>query len=111
MVSWDILANELGDFVRFMNFGFWVGVSISPFSVKGVDMVKRPDEISAGCAAPDCDRVILVDKFVKLFIKVRVKVGVRDKNTDGRAQHLYGFKEDFVDMFIHHFFSSFGGIG
>ena len=93
-----------------MDFGFWVSVSIFPFVVKGVDMIKRPDEIGAGCAAPDCDGVILVGEFVKLFVQVGVEMRIGDENADGRGEHLDGFKEDFVDMFIHHFFGGFGGV-
>jgi len=87
-----------------------MSVSIFPFVVKGVNMIKRPDEIRAGCAAPDCDGVILVGKFVKLFIQIGIKMRIGDENADGRGEHLDGFKEDFVDMFIHHFFGGFGGI-
>ena len=68
-----------------MDFGVGVGVSVFPFGVKGVDMVKRPDEIRAGCAAPYCDRMILVGEFVKLFIEVGVEMRVRDENADGRG--------------------------
>jgi hypothetical protein len=93
-----------------VDFGFWVSVSIFPFVVKGVNMVKCPDEIGAGCAAPDCDGMILVGEFVELFVEVGVKMRIGNKNTDGSGQHLDGFKEDFVDMFIHHFFGGFGGV-
>ena len=93
-----------------MDFGFWVSVSIFPFVVKGVNMVKCPDEIGAGCAAPDCDGMILVSEFVKLFIEVGIEMRIGDENADGRREHLDGFKEDFVDMFIHHFFGGFGGV-
>ena len=93
-----------------MDFGVGVSVSVFPFGVKGVDMVKRPDEIRAGCAAPDCDGMILVGEFVKLFVEVGVEMRIGDENADGRGEHLDGFKEDFVDMFIHHFFSGFGGV-
>ena len=87
-----------------------MSVSIFPFVVKGVNMVKCPDEIGAGCAAPDCDGMILVGEFVKLFVEVGVEMRIGDENADGRGEHLDGFKEDFVDMFIHHFFSGFGGV-
>ena len=91
-----------------MDFGFCVSVSILPFGVKGVDMVKRPDEIGAGCAAPDCDGVILVGELVD-----RVGDGFGEfgfKDAYGRGKHLDGFKKDFVDMFIHHCFCGFGGV-
>jgi len=60
-----------------------VGVSIFPFGVKGVDMIKRPDEIRAGCAAPDCHGVILVGEFVKLFVQVGVEMRIGNKDSDG----------------------------
>ena len=92
MVGGDIVANDLCDFVRFVDFGFGMIVSIFPFVVKGVDMVKRPDEIGAGCAAPYCDGVIFVGEFVELFVEIGVKMRVRNKNANGRGEHLYGFK-------------------
>lgn len=68
-----------------MDSGCWVSVSIFPFGVKGVDMIKCPDEIRTGCAAPDCDGMILMGEFVELFVEVGVKMRVRDENTDGRG--------------------------
>ena len=68
-----------------MDFGCRVSVSILPFGVKGVDMVKRPDEIGAGCATPYSYRMILVGEFVQLFVKVGVEMRVRDENTDSRG--------------------------
>ena len=93
-----------------MDFRVGMSVSIFPFVVKGINMVKRPDEIRAGCAAPDCDGVILVGEFVELFVQVGVEMRIGNKDTDGRGEHLDGFKEDFVDMFIHHFFGGFGRV-
>lgn len=93
-----------------MDFGVGMSISIFPFVVKGVDMIKRPDEIGAGCAAPDCDGVILVGEFVELFVEIGVEMRIGNKDADGRGEHLDSFKEDFVDMFIHHFFGSFGGV-
>lgn len=61
-----------------------MSVSIFPFVVKGVNMVKCPDEIGAGCTAPDCDGMILVGEFVELFVEVGVKMRIRNKNADGR---------------------------
>ena len=68
-----------------MDFCVGVGVSVFPFGVKGVDMVKRPDEIGTGCAAPYRHGMILVGEFVKLFVEVGVEMRVGDKNTDGRG--------------------------
>ena len=68
-----------------MDFGVGVGVSVFPFGVKGVDMVKRQVEIRAGCATPYCHRMILVGEFLKLFIEVGVEMRVRDENADGRG--------------------------
>ena len=93
-----------------MDFRLGVTIAVFPFGVKCVGEVKRPDEIRAGCAAPDCDGMILVGEFVKLFVEVGVEMRIGDENADGRGEHLDGFKEDFVDMFIHHFFSGFGGV-
>ena len=84
MICRDIVANDLGDSVRFVDFGIGMSVSIFPFGVKGVDMVKCPDEIRTRCAAPDCDGVILVGEFVELFVKVGVKMRIGNKNADGR---------------------------
>lgn len=66
-----------------MDSGCWVSVSIFPFGVKGVDMIKCPDEIGTGCAAPYRDWMILMGEFVELFVEVGVKMRVRDENTDG----------------------------
>ena len=68
-----------------MDFGRWVSVSIFPFGVKGVDMVKCPYEIGTGCAAPYRDGMILMSEFVELFVEVWVEMGVRDENADGRG--------------------------
>jgi hypothetical protein len=51
-----------------------------------------------------------VGEFVELFVKVRIKMRVGNKDADGSGQHLDGFKKNFVDMFIHHFFGGFGGV-
>ena len=61
-----------------------MSVSIFPLSVMGIDMVKCPDEIGAGCAAPDCDGMILVGEFVELFVEVGVKMRIGNKDADGR---------------------------
>ena len=91
-----------------MNFRFGVAIPVFPLGMKRVDKIKRPDEIRAGCAAPDCDRMILVSEFVE---------GVRDsfrefgfKYAHCRTKHLDSLKQDFVDMFIHHFFGGSSGI-
>jgi hypothetical protein len=76
--------------------------------MKSVDQIKRPDEIRARCAAPDCDRMIPMGEFVE---------GVRDwfrefglKDAHCRTKHLDSLKQDFVDMFVHHFFGGSGGV-
>lgn len=60
-----------------------MSVSIFPFVVKGVNMVKCPDEIGAGCTAPDCHWMILVGEFVELFVEVGVKMRIGNKDADG----------------------------
>ena len=47
-----------------MDFRLGVTIAVFPFGVKGVDEVKCPDEICAGCAAPDCHGMVLVRELV-----------------------------------------------
>ena len=47
-----------------MDFRLGVTIAVFPFGVKGVGEVKCPDEICAGCAAPDCHGMVLVRELV-----------------------------------------------
>jgi len=47
-----------------VDFRLGVTIAVFPFGVKGVGEVKCPDEIRAGCAAPDCHGMVLVCEFV-----------------------------------------------
>ncbi len=47
-----------------MDFRLGVTIAVFPFGVKGVGEVKCPDEIRAGCAAPDGHGMVLVCEFV-----------------------------------------------
>ena len=91
-----------------MDFRFGVTISVFPFGVKCIDQVKCPDEIRAGCAAPDCHGMILVCEFVEgvgdRFWELRIK------DAQCCAEHLDSLEQNFVDMFVHHFFGGFGGI-
>jgi hypothetical protein len=87
-----------------VDFRFVVTIAVFPFGVKGVDQVKRPDEIRAGCAAPDCHGMILVGEFVDRVRDTFGEFGIKDAHC--RAEHLNRLKQDFVHMFVHHFFGS-----
>lgn len=91
-----------------MDFVFRVVVAIFPFRVKCIHEVKCPNEICTRCAAPNCNRMILVCEFVEGVGDRFGEIGIQDSH--GCAKHLDGFEENFVHMFIHHFFGGSGRI-
>jgi hypothetical protein len=76
--------------------------------MKCINEIKCPDEIRAGCAAPDCHGVILVGEFVKGIGDMFREIGFKDAH--GRAEHLDSLEQDFVYMLVHHFFGGSSGI-
>ncbi len=90
----DVFFQVHGHEVRFVHFSMFVPVL--PFGVQTIDQLKGPFEIFSRGAAPNRNGMVLVR------LSINVGVQPRFQHVQGRAQHLYGFQQDFTYVFVYH---------
>ena len=81
-------AQDLRNQVRFVHLRFGVAVPEPPFRMQRVNEIEGPDEIRAGCSAPNGHGMVFVRQFVKLF--VFKSIGIQYALCG--AEHLYRFQ-------------------